>query len=258
MNRTILIFVGICLIQASGIGQTLVVSDSLVRVNSQIRSVYADQPVINAHIINPGLNVGTTSDSLGFFTIYMKRTDSLQISAISFEELSFSLPGFWPSSDYSKTIYIKETAYLIEEVYIHGLGSYQQFKQKVLDARPPEPPAERTRKYVEEMATKEATDWDRVRVGFNFSIKTREERSRKKLEKILAEIEKRKSIERKFNVQNVGELTGLSGNELDQFMRYCNFSENFLLVSTEYTILSAVKQRFEKYRQQDIPRDVEQ
>lgn len=225
----------------------MVSSDTLVTVKSQLRSVYTDKPVSDAHIMNPGLSIGTTTDSLGFFTIYMRRNDSLIISVLAHEKLHFVLPAFWPSTEYNKTIFIREISYMIDEVDIHGLGSYEQFKQKVLNARPPVPPEERTRQYINRMAAEEAVAWDKVRVGFNFSMKTKEERSKKKLEKILAEIEKRKTIEKKFNMQIVGELTGLSGKELGKFMAYCNLPEDFLLVSSEYVILKAVKTTFENY-----------
>ena len=228
--------------------QDLVSVDTLVEIKSQLKSVYTDRPVSDAHIINPGLSIGTTSDSLGFFSIYMRRNDSLLISVLAFEDLVFSLPIFWPSSEYSKTIYLRETAYLIEEVNIHGLGSYEQFKEKVLNARPPEPPAEKTREYINKMATTEAQEWQSPRVGFSFSMKTKEEKSRKKLEKILAEIEKRKLIERKFNSQNVGTLTGLSGQDLERFMDYCKLPEEFLLNASEYDILVAVKRAYENYK----------
>ena len=50
-----------------------------------------------------------------------------------------------------------------------------------------------------------------------------------------------KIIENKFNVENVGELTGLKGPEVKRFMNYCRFPEDFLLYSSEYDILEAVK-----------------
>ena len=207
-----------------------------------------NEPVVNAHILNGGLSIGTTSDSLGFFTIIMRRQDSLKITAIGYHETHFSLPTFWPSDMYSKAIFIREKSYLIEAVSIHGLGSYEQFKQKVLNAIPPDPPAARNIEYLDMVVTEEAVKYDAVRVGFNFSIKSKEERSQIKLDQMLEEQKKKQRINEKFNEDIIGELTGLSGARLKNFMDYCNLSEEFILNSSEYLILATVKQIYEEYK----------
>ena len=228
------------LIAYNSMAVTKVTMDTLVTVNGQLKDLN-DSPVSYAHIINPGIGLATTSDSLGFFRIHMRFGDSLHISAIGFAEKYFLLPEFWPSNHFSGIIYLKYKIYKIDEVSIYSLGSYEQFKQKVLNTRVPPPPAEEARIYLQRIARREAIKYDKVRVGFSFHMKSLEERSLKKLQVKLQEEERRKIIENKFNVKNVGELTGLKGQEVKRFMNYCRFPEDFLLYSSEYDILEAVK-----------------
>ena len=54
-------------------------------------------------------------------------------------------------------------------------------------------------------------------------------------------------INSKFNKRNVGELTGLKGEELVEFMDYCNLPEEFLLNASEYDILDTVKRMYRAY-----------
>ena len=234
------------LIAYSSMAVNEVAMDTLVTVNGQLKDMN-DSPVSYAHIINSGIGMATTSDSLGFFRIHMRFGDSLHISAIGFMEKYFLLPKFWPSNHFSGVIYLKYKIYEIEEVAIHGLGSYEQFKQKVLNTRVPPPPAEEARIYLQRIARREAIKYDKVRVGFSFHMKSLEERSLKKLQVKLQEEERRKIIESKFNEKNIGELTGLKGPEVRAFMNYCRFPEDFLLYSSEYEILEAVKRIFVNY-----------
>ena len=87
-----------------------------------------------------------------------------------------------------------------------------------MNARPPKSPAEQVTEYVNKIATQEAVEWSKVRTGINFSMKSKEEKSMQRLQVILNEKEKMKIMESKFNKRNVGELTGLKGEELVEFM----------------------------------------
>ncbi len=247
MRKIIFISALICVITLKIAGQESSDIDTLVTVKSQLKDTDDGTPLRYAHILNPGLGIGTTSDSLGFFTIYMERNDSLLISAIGYIDTHFTLPTFWPSNLFSDPIRIRKQMYLIEGVSVQSLGSYQQFKQKILNARPPKSSAEQTTEYINRAATQEAVEWSSVRVGINFSMKSKEEKSLKKLKLILDEQEKIEIINSKFNKRNVGELTGLKGEELVEFMDYCNLPEEFLLNASEYDILDTVKRMYRAY-----------
>ena len=116
----------------------------------------------------------------------------------------------------------------------------------------PPPPAEEARIYLQRIARQEAIRYDKVRVGFSFHMKSLEERSLEKLKIKLQEEERMMIIEKKFNVENVGELTGLKGQEVKVFMNYCRFPEDFLLYSSEYDILEAAKRIYVKYYQGNL------
>lgn len=229
-------------------GQNENIGDSLVTIQCQLRSHGEGKPIVYAHILNSGLNIGTTSDTLGFFTIVMRRSDSLYISALGFKESYFSLPGFWPSNHFSGTISVRQKIYMIDPVSVEGFGNYAQFRQKVISSILPKTPAEENMEYIQEITREEAIKYDKVQVGFNFYIKTKEEKSLIKLQKILDHQLKQKIIREKFNEENVGELTGLQGQELKDFMDYCRLSEEFLLNASEYDILFMVKSSYRAYR----------
>ncbi len=231
---------------ANGAGSELT-ADSLVSVNAQLRSFDDGTPVIYAHIFNPGLDIGTTSDTLGFFSIIMRRDDSLLITDIAFKKEYFSLPDFWPSDFYSGQIYLKKQVYRIEQVSIHSMPGYEQLKRETVSSIGPKTPEEKRIEYIQRATGEEAFKYNKIYVGFSFSMKTKEQKSLEKLQIILAEQRKMAQIRLKFNENNIGELTGLNGIELKNFMRHCNFSEEFLLNASEYDVLHRAKRIFRKY-----------
>jgi len=229
-------------------GQNEIAGDSLVTIQCQLKSYENGTPIAYAHILNTGLNIGTTSDSLGFFTIVMRRSDSLYISALGIKESYFSLPGFWPSNYFSGIIPVRHQIYMIDPVTVEGFGNYAQFRQKVISSIPPKSRREKSLDYIREVTGEEALKYNKVQVGFNFAIKTKEEKSLIKLQKILAQQRKQDIIREKFNEKNVGELIGLEGQALREFMDYCTLNEEFLLNASEYDILYLVKNIYSDYR----------
>ncbi|HHJ10237.1 MAG TPA: hypothetical protein ENK25_05020 [Bacteroidetes bacterium] len=246
---TILITVSIFFSASSVHGQTASLSlDSLIIIQGQLRDIVTGVPIPYAHIINYKFKRATISDTLGFFTIPMHKTDTLFITAIGYEDTRFSLPGFWPSNHYSGVIYVKEKIYHIEGVIVHGLGTYEQFKQKVLSLDLSKDKTLKMQNYYDKLLTEEAIKYQKVSTGFSFSLRSPEERSLHKLEKIQAEQRKQDMINSKFNKAIISKLTGLQGVELEKFMRYCQLPENFILNASEYDILVRVKELYENYK----------
>ena len=222
--------------------------DSLIMVQGQLRDVTTGVPIPYAHIINPKFKRVEVSDTLGFFTIPMRKTDTLLITAIGYEDTRFTLPGFWPANHYSGVIYVKEKIYHIEGVTVHGLGTYEQFKQKVLSLDLSKDKVIKMQNYYDKILTEEAIKYQKVSTGFSFSLRTPEERSLKKLAKVEEEQKKQDLIDSKFNKAIISQLTGLHGSELEKFMRYCQLPEDFILKSPEYDILVRVKDLYENYK----------
>ena len=81
MNKIFGIGILWIVIACSSMAVTEVTMDTLVTINGQLKDMN-NRPVFYAHIINSGLGIATTSDSLGFFRIHMRFRDSLHISAI--------------------------------------------------------------------------------------------------------------------------------------------------------------------------------
>ncbi len=222
--------------------------DSIVMMHGQLRDGQDGKPIPYAHVLNLRFGKATVSDTLGFFTIPMRRSDTLLITAIGYEDIYFTLPSFWPANTYSGVLYAEEKVYNIEGVTVHGLGTYEQFKQKVLALDLSNDKTLEVQSYYNKLLTDEAIKYQKVAVGFSFSLRSPEERSLKKLQKVLEEQKIEEQVEAKYNKAIVSKLTGLKGKELENFMQYCQIPRDYILQSPEYDILARIKNAYENYK----------
>ena len=85
--------------------------------------------------------------------------------------------------------------------------------------------------------------------GFAINYKGKTEKQRRKV----AKLEKKyKLIAPKFNDKMIKALTGLEGDAIYDFLRYCNFEENFLIHATEYEIMERVLKFWEDYKKKGL------
>jgi hypothetical protein len=222
--------------------------DSIVMVQGQLRDVKNGRPIPYAHVLNLRFGKATITDTLGFFTIPMRRNDTLLITAIGYEDFTFVLPSFWPANSYSGVLYAEEKVYNIEGVTVHGLGTYEQFRQKVLSLDLSDDKVLAVQSYYNKILTEEAVKYQKVSTGFSFALRSPEERSLRKLQKVIEEQKIEQQVEAKYNKAIVSKLTGLKGKELERFMDYCQIPRDFILRSPEYDILQRIKDSYENYK----------
>ena len=84
-------------------------------------------------------------------------------------------------------------------------------------------------------------------IGIPINYKTKADKQRIKVEELKKRDAENKIIEMKYNPELVTELTGLNNTETIRFMRFCNFSREFLLYSNDYDIILEVNKQYERY-----------
>ena len=57
-------------------------------------------------------------------------------------------------------------------------------------------------------------------------------------------------MDKRFESELIWELTGLYGQELEKFKRYCDLPEGFVLRANEYDFLLSIKKCYYDYKNQ--------
>jgi len=216
---------------------------------------YTFEYISLVHIYNERTRRTTVSDTSGYFTARVNSRDTLVFSAIGYFLKAVCITDSMLKEE-SVFLELLPRKYEILEARVYALGTYEQFKQKVLALKLPDTRTDKLRKSLYDISrqtgkeVKYQQDMDKLSRGVLYSVPilTPDEIAMIRLKKIKEKEKIKNIIYEKFNPEIVGELTGLNGDELIEFMVFCNFSEKFLMVTNQYYILVRVLEKLEEFK----------
>ncbi len=223
-------------------------SDSLFIYKGQIISELNKVPIAMAHVINIQRQRGIVADTIGYFEIWVRMGDTLNISAIGFQYYEHMVQTL---KDTIIKIYLKNRSYDIPEVAISYLGTYDEFKQKVLDLELPEikynPALEKLFKHVDRapLVVKIPVTSPASLIYVMFSKDAKEIRKYLDVEK---EGKIKEKVYERYNEYIIRNITGLDLLEARKFIEFCNFQDKYILSINDYNLYSEIMLRFKAYQ----------
>ena len=207
------------------------------------------KPVALAHIINIETKRGVASDTLGYFKIWVKANDILNVSAIGFDYYEYGVPELVPEN--LVLIPLRRKFYIIPEVSISYFGTYKDFEYKVLNLKLKDDNA------INDLVLKELPRVENPipyeptlgsPISLLYDLLSKEGKSKRKYLELKEEEAIKLQIETKYNREIVKNITGLEGDKLKEFMDTCNFSDTFLLNTSEYLIYAEILRRLDNFK----------
>jgi len=205
-------------------------------------------PVSFAHIVNIRRKNKTITDSTGYFELPVIARDTLRITGIGFVTKYIGIEEAMLKDTSVRIIQLEKRVYDLPTVNVYELR-WQIFKAEFME-----------QKVEEDKTAKRISNWmsnlvpsDELRMifqaargpGFTIPYKSKAERSKKKVEKME---QKYAIISPKFNDKLITNLTGLKGKEIYKFLQFCNFSDDYLIQSSEYEIIEEILNKWETYQ----------
>ncbi len=226
--------------------------DSLYYFSGQVVSKQGNYPVALAHVINVTQRWGVVADTLGYFNIWVKPDDTLNLSAIGFNYNEYNISGFL--KDTLVKIKLEGRYYEIPEVAISYLGTYKQFEQKVLDLELPDlglnPEFEKMFKHVERAQMFEIPTITGP-ISLFYVMFSKDAKDKKKYIELSEEGKVKDKIRERFNEHIIRNLTGLSGEKAQKFMKYCDFKDEYILSIDDYRLYSEIMSKYELYKKRE-------
>ncbi len=225
--------------------------DTIPVIHFQLVDAVNGNPVALAHAMNLVKRVGTTADMLGYFKMPISVGDTLLISAVGYHEMRIPSWGQFTTDSLYFPIKLVPRIYEIREVKITRFGSYQRFIREVARMELPKSEQEIMQERIEVYFQKAIKQMDLKNLpsasGFTFGkdwISLQKEKiEMKRHEEIKWDI-----ILKKFSVEQINLLTGLDGIDAIRFMEFCDFTEGFLLIASEYEVQKSILDKFEEYK----------
>ena len=222
--------------KAGGIKETYIFKGRLTDADSGIA-------VTHAHVANPYKGKITVSNAEGSFTMPVEGGDTLLVTRIGYTTLKYAVPA----SDPNKIVLIEVAPKTeeLQEVVITKFPSESRFKEQLLGLNLPEekqpalnvPHPSLTREYDPDAPMIAAGGViSGIANKFNDKERGRQFKARMELKE-----QREAYIATKFNKDIVQQITGLKDEEkLNEFMKFCVLSEDFLYKANEYEIHDAV------------------
>lgn len=222
-------------------------NDTIIRLTLRLIDPSTSHAVELAHIINLRNERGGISDTAGYFHTRVSKGDMLRVSAIGYFDHYIVIPDS-ANGYYSVKIPMKEKVYLLNEVRVNTLGNYQQFRNKFLNVDLPDKKIYELQKKYREAARDTAMKYMSPRTGIPLNFPSPEQKIEARKQELARMLREQRIMDDKFNPRIVGNLTGLQGEELYEFMQYCDFSKDFLLRNNHYDILISTLVYFDQWK----------
>ncbi len=206
-------------------------------------------------IVNKRSRFGTISADNGYFSIYAQRGDTLEFSAINLQTATYVLPAYYAADRIAVRAVMNSKTYQLTEVVVRPY-SEKQFKKDFLALQLPDDELDLQLPAIPRLATPSSVAQNGAGIGVAiggpitaiYNQFSREGKSRRKLAALMAVDQRKKMYAAKVNRDFVGHITGLSGNDLEQFMQYCKLSEEFVLEANEYDVAMALQDCLKSFK----------
>ena len=207
------------------------------------------------HIINKTQNMGTVSDEFGIFTITANVGDSIWFSALGFARMTIAAHDSMYSND--RIIRLNPIAYVLSEVEIGLLSTYDRFRRDVLSREAEEairmaPLISQYDVYTTPLPNQGGINLPLAYplanpITFLYSLWSTEGKQYQHYLSVINGTAEFIIIGEKFNGYIVRELTGFENDELVKFMSYCMFTKEYLLLASELDIRREVIRKYREY-----------
>ncbi len=207
----------------------------------------------------PG-NKGIMSSPSGYFFMEITVEDTLYISTIGFKTMQIVCEDLIMNRDFRIHLFLEPKIYQLEEFNVLGSLTYEEFKEELLQLP-----------LAEDRSVGFDIPWEwygyqdmPASGGFGLTFNGifsglydkygKEGKQRAKIQEVKAQESTRNYIFSKYNPYIIQRATGIDNeDEIIHFMEFCQFSDYFIVNSTEAELINALAQKYKVYQAKDNP-----
>ena len=229
--------------------------DSIKTLAGRIISVTDKKPLQSAHIVNLNSVVGTVTNRKGEFRISAQANDTIFISYVGFQSIKLKVTKDLLRGN-ELEIAIHEKTIDIDEVTVkaHNLIGVLEIDAKNV------PRDEYSRIHIEglpqayEIGRPQSTEYNTIAgalfnpIDFWYAKFGKKPKELKKLKKLKDEDQLRDIMEEKFSREILMDYMDMSRKELNDLLKDCNYSNNFIRKASDLQVIEAVLECYENYR----------
>ncbi|SFS53092.1 CarboxypepD_reg-like domain-containing protein [Zhouia amylolytica] len=224
-------------------------------VKGIVVNAQTELPMDNVHVLNLNQVLGTITNEEGAFEISAKVNDTLYFSFIGYKSFSVRVTNDMLKFQNTK-VSLTEMAYALEDVVVRPfqLTGYLEIDSKNI-------PISNAPRYsisglnIGYEGGKSSTTGITSALGALFNpadflhkLFGKKPKQMRKLRKMQENDEIRSLLSSKFDRETLAALLQVNTNEIDDILRYCNYSDDFIKSANDLQILDAISACYEEYK----------
>ncbi len=187
-------------------------------------------------VINQRTSSGMLAEPNGHFTLNSLKTDTILVSASGFSVKKICFKDSSLKKEYHVVIVLDSMHYSLAEVKVYPTKNLRE----VNDERNTLGNIPNTNKYQDINAIGSP-------IEYLYERFSRLEQSKRKVAVLEDAQKKRDILKELFQIYIRHDIINLSSEKFENFIDYCNFTDEFIKNSTDYDLVMAIKYRYEQY-----------
>lgn len=220
-------------------------------IHSKILSNKDSSVIGYVHIINLTTKHGVISDYNGEFHFTVNENDTIKFSVLGYEQLKIA------AKSVTSTIYLSPKNYELEEFTVIPYKDYEEFKEAFINLVIVDSSLKMNQSlfmFEEDLFLFNNNGRFGIVVqgpiSSLYDYFSKRGKSKIRYEELLARDRYKSYLATKYNNKLVAEVTKIDDEKkIDEFMKYCNFSDEFIAKSNDYDIIKAIQDNFKKFKE---------
>jgi hypothetical protein len=215
----------------------------------------SSEPIVFANVINAKRNCWVISDTIGYARIAVFSGDTITITSLGYSITRYIISDSVLNGPKPTIIRLEVKKYEINRVNISFLGTYEDFKYKILHMNMPDKllfVKNQIRFEKNKIATYPLNEQFGISINGAISALydafSKEGKSKRKLVEALQTEKIIRNADMKYQRDVVGRITGLKNLELDEFILKYRPAIDYLISSSEYDVIGRILMDYEKYK----------
>lgn len=212
-------------------------------------------PYVNVYVKRT--RSGTITDTAGYFMLNAKMNDTLTFSSLGYDRKYVVINDSATDNMKPLIVFLDTKIYELNSIDIIALKKYKQLEYELTNMRLPDDDYTYAARNFP-FRPKDLDYYTRVNApGFGlvfspisalYDMFSKEGKERRKLEEIQQQDDLYNAIEQKVSKKLIMDITGLSQEEANLFIEWCNFSPDFIMKLTEYDLISVIVYKYGVYQ----------
>lgn len=213
------------------------------------------EPVQFAHVANYSTGQLAVTTVSGRFMIPASPGDTIVFSIVGYQTLGWEVLPEWLQQEI--TLKLPQDARLLDDVIVRNIPPEAIFKKRILDHEPVdssfwyhgmEAPKEREEFMPSDKALHNPLFAILQPADFLYYNFSKQEKEKRKYHKVVQNQSREQRVYQKFSRQWVHEITALEGDQLTEFIFYCDYSLDYLDKTPLYIIREDLIAKLEKFQ----------